>query len=165
METIAEKKMEVNIGIEEEDRKTIADALAKLLADTYLTYIKTHNYHWNVTGPFFHSLHEMFEEQYTELAAAVDDIAERIRILGYRAPATYREFMDLSSVEEDTDAPNAMEMVRRLAESNEEVLRTARSALKPAQSADDEATIDLITQRLDAHSKAVWMLRAHLEES
>jgi len=165
MATATKKKIETNIGIEESDREAIAGALSKLLADTYLTYIKSHNYHWNVTGPYFHSLHEMFEEQYTELATAVDEIAERIRILGFRAPATYHEFMDLASVEEDEDAPEAMEMVRRLAESNEAIITTARQALKPAQSADDEASVDLITQRLDAHSKAAWMLRAHLAES
>lgn len=165
MATATKKQMETNIGIEESDREAIAGALSKLLADTYLTYIKSHNYHWNVTGPFFHSLHELFEQQYTELAAAVDEIAERIRILGFRAPATYHEFMDLSSVEEDSDAPEALEMVRRLAESNEAIISTARKALKPAQSAEDEASVDLITQRLNAHSKAAWMLRAHLEES
>lgn len=165
MATVTKKQIETNIGIEESDREAIAGALSRLLADTYLTYIKSHNYHWNVTGPFFHSLHELFEEQYTELAAAVDEIAERIRILGFRAPATYYEFMEHSSVEEDSDTPDAMEMVRRLAESNETIINTARQALKPAQSAEDEASVDLITQRLHAHSKAAWMLRAHLEES
>lgn len=154
--------MEINIGISEENRKAIADELSKVLADSYMLYLKTHNYHWNVTGELFHSLHEQFEEQYTELAEAIDEIAERIRSLGYRAPGTFKEFNELTSIEEDPEEPEALEMVRRLAVGNEQVLRTAREALKPANEAEDEATIDLLTQRLDVHSKIAWMLRSHL---
>lgn len=158
-----EKKMKVNIGISEEHREEIADALSKVLADSYMLYLKTHNYHWNVTGELFHSLHEQFEEQYTELAEAVDEIAERIRALGYRAPGTFKEYNELTSIKEDQEEPKALEMVRRLAVSNEQVLRTAREALKPANEAEDEATLDLLTQRLNTHSKTAWMLRSHLE--
>jgi starvation-inducible DNA-binding protein len=161
--TKGEKPMEINIGINEENRKDIADALSKVLADSYMLYLKTHNYHWNVTGELFHSLHEQFEEQYTELADAIDEIAERIRALGYRAPGTFKEFKELTSIDEQQDEPEAMEMVRRLAVGNEQVLRTARQALEPANEAEDEATIDLLTERLHVHSKTAWMLRSHLE--
>lgn len=157
------KPMETNIGISEENRKEIADALSRVLADSYMLYLKTHNYHWNVTGELFHSLHEQFEEQYTELADAIDEIAERIRALGYRAPGTFKEFNNLTSIDEQQDEPEAMEMIRRLAEGNEQVLRTAREALSPANEAEDEATIDLLTERLNTHSKTAWMLRSHLE--
>jgi starvation-inducible DNA-binding protein len=163
MDIVKEKGMEVHIGISEEDRKAIADELSKVLADTYLLYLKTHNYHWNVTGKLFHSLHEQFEEQYTELASAVDEIAEGIRTLGFRAPGTFKEFSKLASIEEDTAEPEALEMVRQLAIGNEKVLRTARKALKPANKAEDEATVDLLTQRLHVHAKTAWMLRSHLE--
>ncbi len=155
--------MDINIGISEKNRKAIADELSKVLADSYMLYLKTHNYHWNVTGELFHSLHEQFEEQYTELAEAIDEIAERIRALGYRAPGTFKEFNELTSIEEDTEEPEALEMVRRLALGNEQILRTARKALKPANEAEDEATVDLLTQRLDIHAKTAWMLRSHLE--
>lgn len=158
-----EKKMEINIGISEENREAIANELSKVLADSYILYLKTHNYHWNVTGELFHSLHEQFEEQYTELAEAIDEIAERIRSLGYRAPGTFKEFNELTSIEEDTEEPEALEMVRRLAVGNEQVLRTARQALQPANDGEDEATVDLLTRRLDVHSKTAWMLRSHLE--
>ncbi|HLR24368.1 MAG TPA: Dps family protein [Fodinibius sp.] len=154
--------MEINIGIGSEDREAIAGELSKVLADTYMLYLKTHNYHWNVTGELFHSLHEQFEQQYNGLAAAVDEIAERIRALGYRAPGTFREFKELTSIEEDTEEPEALEMVRRLALANEKVLRTAREAFPPADAADDEATVDLLTQRLNVHEKTAWMLRSHL---
>lgn len=157
------KHMDINIGISEEDRKEIADELSKVLADSYMLYLKTHNYHWNVTGELFHSLHEQFEHQYTELAEAIDEIAERIRALGYRAPGTFHEFNELTSIEEDTEEPEALEMVRRLALGNEQVLRTAREALQPANDAEDEATVDLLTQRLNTHAKTAWMLRSHLE--
>lgn len=155
--------IEINIGISESNRKKIAEELSKVLADSYMLYLKTHNFHWNVTGEHFHSLHEQFEEQYTELADAVDEIAERIRALGHKAPGSFKEFHQLTSIEEDTEKPKAMEMVRRLAVANEQVLRTARKALDPAKEADDEATIDLLTQRLHVHSKTAWMLRSHLE--
>lgn len=155
--------LEINIGINETNRKKIADELSMVLADSYMLYLKTHNFHWNVTGEHFHSLHEQFEEQYTELADAIDEIAERIRALGHKAPGSFKEFNQLTSIEEDTEKPKAMEMVRRLAVANEQVLRTARKALDPAKEADDEATIDLLTQRLHVHSKTAWMLRSHLE--
>lgn len=157
------KKMEINIGIDEQNRKAIAKALSKVLADSYMLYLKTHNYHWNVKGELFHSLHEQFEEQYTELADAIDEIAERIRALGEKAPGTFKEFNELTSIDEDTEEPEALEMVRRLALGNEQVLRTARQALQPANEAEDEATVDLLTRRLDVHSKTAWMLRSHLE--
>ena len=157
-------KMDVNIGISKEQRKKIADGLSKVLADTYMLYLKTHNYHWNVTGEHFHSLHEQFEEQYVELAEAVDEIAERIRSLGYRSPGSFLEFQELTSIEEDTDhSIKAMEMVRRLALDNEAVLRTARQVVPACDEAGDEATLDLLTQRLNVHSKTAWMLRSHLE--
>ncbi len=155
--------MEINIGISADDRKAIAEGLSRLLADSYMVYLKTHNYHWNVTGKLFHSLHEMFEEQYTELAEAIDVIAERIRALGYRAPGSFREYTEITSIEEDTDRPEALEMVRRLAVDNETIIRTAREVLPACDEAGDEASIDLLTQRLDVHSKTAWMLRSHLE--
>lgn len=166
MSTLTKTKvdgMEINIGINEENRKAIADGLSKVLADSYLLYLRTHNYHWNVTGELFHSLHAQFEEQYTELADAIDEIAERIRALGYRAPGTFKEFHELTSLDEKTEEPEAMEMVRRLAVGNEQVIRTVRKALEPVREADDEATMDLLTRRLNVHSKTAWMLRSHLE--
>ncbi len=156
-------KMDINIGISEEHRKDIAKGLERVLADTYMLYLNTHNYHWNVTGEWFHQLHEQFEEQYTELAEAVDEIAERIRALGFRAPGTFKEFDELTSIEQNPDEPKALEMVRRLAEGNEVILRTAREALEPAKAGEDEATIDILTQRLHLHSKTAWMLRSHLQ--
>lgn len=161
--SIEKMTMKVHIGIEEGDRKKIADGLSRLLADSYMVYLMTHNYHWNVTGQLFQPLHALFEEQYSELAEAIDEIAERIRALGFRAPGTFREFAGLTSITEDTDQPEALEMVRRAAEANETILRTAREALKPCQKAGDEATVDLITHRLKVHSKTAWMLRSHLE--
>lgn len=164
--TIADeiKSMDVNIGIAKEERKRISEALSRLLADSYLLYLKTQNYHWNVTGELFHPLHELFEEQYSELAEAVDQIAERIRALGYKAPGSFREFQGLSTIDEDLEKPPSREMVRQLAADNEKVLRTAREGLQPANASEDEATVDLITQRLHVHSKNAWMLRSHLEE-
>lgn len=156
-------KEEVNIGISTENREAIANALSRVLADSYVLYLKTHNYHWNVTGKLFHPLHEQFEVQYSELAEAIDVIAERIRALGFRAPGTFKEYRELTSIEEDADQPDALEMVRRLVEGNEQLLRTAREALEPAKFGHDEATIDLLTQRLSTHSKVAWMLRSHLE--
>ncbi|MEX0890517.1 MAG: Dps family protein [Balneolaceae bacterium] len=155
--------MDVNIGIDKNDREKITKGLSRLLADSYMVYLKSHNYHWNVTGTLFHPLHEQFEEQYTELAEAIDEIAERIRALGDRAPGSFREFDKLTSIKEDTDHPDALEMVRRMTADHETILRTAREALKPCQDAGDEATIDLITHRLKVHSKSAWMLRSHLE--
>jgi starvation-inducible DNA-binding protein len=154
--------MTIDIGIEEADRQAIADGLSRLLADTYTLYLKTHNYHWNVTGPMFQTLHLMFETQYNELALAVDLIAERIRSLGAPAPASYRQFAELSSVSEDDDHPAAEEMIRRLVAGQETVARTARSVFPLVEQAHDEATADLLTQRLQAHEKTAWMLRSLL---
>jgi starvation-inducible DNA-binding protein len=153
----------IDIGIEEETRREIADGLSHLLADTYTLYLRTHNFHWNVTGPMFQTLHLMFEQQYNELALAVDAIAERIRSLGFRAPGTYAEFTRLSSIAEQEDAPRAEEMIRRLVTGQEAVVRTARSAFAPAERAADQPTMDLLTQRMQVHEKTAWMLRSLLE--
>jgi starvation-inducible DNA-binding protein len=154
--------MSIDIGIGESDRLEIAEGLARLLADTYTLYVKTHNFHWNVQGPHFSALHRMFEEQYTELAKAVDQIAERIRALGVRAPGSYHEFAALSSVPEEDDLPDAMEMVRRLVRAQEIVVRTARSVFPVVEQAHDEPTADLLTQRMQVHEKTAWMLRSLL---
>ena len=152
----------IDIGISEADRQTIAEGLSRLLADSYTLYLKTHNYHWNVEGPMFTTLHLMFEEHYNELALAVDEIAERIRTLGEPAPATYREFSALSSIEEDTDRPDATEMIRRLVAGHETVVRTARSVFPAVEAASDEPSADLLTQRMQVHEKTAWMLRSLL---
>ncbi len=154
--------MQINIGISETDRKEIADGLSRLLADSYTLYLKTHNYHWNVTGPMFQTLHLMFETHYTELALAVDLIAERIRALGFPAPGSYREFGKLTSIQEDEDAPDATEMIRRLVAGQEAVTRTARSIFPVVDKANDEPTADLLTQRMQIHEKNAWMLRSLL---
>lgn len=156
-------KTPVNIGIEENDRQAIAQGLSRLLADTYSLYLKTHYFHWNVTGPMFHSLHQMFEEEYVELAQAVDDIAERIRTLGAVAPGSYSEFAELSSIKETREVPTAQEMVRLLVEGNETVVRTAREAFPAAERAGDESTVDLMTERMRTHEKTAWMLRSMIE--
>jgi starvation-inducible DNA-binding protein len=153
---------DIDIGIDEADRLAIADGLSRLLADTYTLYLKTHNYHWNVTGPMFQTLHLMFETQYNELALAVDSIAERIRSLGAPAPGSYRQFTALSSIDEDEDVPDAEEMIRRLVAGQEAVARTARSVFPVVEQAHDEATADLLTQRLQVHEKTAWMLRSLL---
>jgi len=155
-------QMIIDIGISETDRKELAAGLSKVLADTYTLYLKTHNYHWNVVGPMFNTLHLMFETQYNELALAVDELAERIRALGEPAPGTYREFAELSSIEEDTDRPDAEEMIRRLVIGQETVARTARSMFAVVERADDQPTADLLTQRLQVHEKTAWMLRSML---
>lgn len=152
----------IDIGIGEDDRAAIADGLSHLLADTYTLYLKTHHYHWNVVGPMFQTLHLMFETQYTELSQAVDLIAERIRALGAPAPGSYREFAALTIIEEDEDQPDAQEMIRRLVAGHEAVTRTARSVFPAADAAHDEATADLLTQRLQVHEKTAWMLRSLL---
>ena len=152
----------IDIGIDEADRIAIAEGLSRLLADSYTLYLKTHNYHWNVVGPMFNTLHLMFEQQYTELAMAVDQIAERIRALGEPAPGSYREFAALSSVPEDADRPDANEMIRRLVEGQEAVVRTARSVFGATEKAGDEASADLLTQRMQVHEKTAWMLRSLL---
>jgi starvation-inducible DNA-binding protein len=155
--------MNINIGINEQDRQDIANGLAKLLADTYTLYLKTHNFHWNVTGPMFQTLHLMFETQYTELALAVDLIAERIRSLGVYAPGTYKQFAALSSINEEDGVPKAQDMIRLLVEGQESVVRTARSLYEVVEQASDEATADLLTQRIQLHEKTAWMLRSLLE--
>lgn len=152
----------IDIGIADTDRLEITAGLSRLLADTYTLYLKTHNYHWNVTGPMFQTLHLMFETQYNELALAVDLIAERIRSLGARAPGSYREFTKLSSVSEDEDAPDASEMIRRLVDAQQTVARTARSIFPLVERAHDQPTADLLTQRLQVHEKTAWMLRSLL---
>ena len=154
--------MTANLGIEENDRLAIAEGLSHLLADTYTLYLKTHKFHWNVTGPMFQTLHLMFETQYTELALAVDLIAERIRALDVLAPGSYSEFAQLSSIEEDTGTPNAQEMIQKLVEGQESVVRTARSLYPVVNTASDEPTADLLTQRLQVHEKNAWMLRSLL---
>lgn len=154
--------MEIDIGIDAADRKEIADGLSRVLADSYTLYLKTHNFHWNVTGPQFNTLHTMFETQYTELATAVDDIAERIRALGEPAPGSYAQFAKLTSITEETGTPNAEDMIRQMVEGQETVARTARSVLPLADKADDEPTADLLTQRIQLHEKHAWMLRSML---
>lgn len=153
----------INIGISENDRREIAEGLSRLLADTYTLYLKTHNFHWNVTGPMFQQLHKMFETQYQELAEAVDTIAERIRALGQLAPATYGEFVRLSSIRESTGSIPASEMVRQLVDGHETIVRTARSILPVVNRANDEATLDVLTERTRYHEKTAWMLRSLLE--
>ena len=154
----------IDIGISKKDRAAIADGLSKLLADTYTLYLKTHNFHWNVTGPMFQTLHLMFETQYTELALAVDLIAERIRALGFPAPGTYGEYDRLSSIKETSGVPKAEAMIRMLVEGQEAVVRTARSIFPAAERATDEATADLLTQRIQLHEKTAWMLRSLLDK-
>lgn len=155
--------MGINIGIAEKDRKNIAVELSKLLADSYTLYLKTHNFHWNVTGPMFQTLHLMFEQQYMELSTAVDLIAERIRALGVYAPATYRDFVQLTAIKEPESVPPYREMIQQLVDGHETVIRTARSAFPVAETARDEATTDLLTQRMQLHEKTAWMLRSLLE--
>jgi len=153
----------MDIGIKEADRAKIALGLSRLLADTYTLYLKTHNFHWNVTGPMFQTLHLMFETQYNELWLANDQIAERIRSLGYPAPGTYAEYVKLASVKETPGQPKADEMVKLLVEGNEAVVRTARSVFPTVDKAGDEPTADLLTQRMQIHEKNAWMLRSLLE--
>ena len=156
--------MSINIGINEKDRKAIAKGLSKVLADSYTLYLKTHNYHWNVTGPMFNTLHLMFEGQYTELATAVDEIAERIRALDEPAPGSYKAFSKLTEIEEETDVPDAEEMIRQLVIGQETVVRTAREVFKLVDKANDEPTADLLTQRMQIHEKNAWMLRSMLNK-
>lgn len=154
----------MDTGISAKDRAAIAGGLARLLADTYILYLKTHNYHWNVEGPMFQTLHQMFMDQYTEAWNAVDPIAERIRALGHYAPGTYKQYMKLASVKESEGVPRAEKMVRELIEGQESVARTARSVLPLADKANDQPTLDLLTQRLDIHEKNAWMLRSLLKK-
>jgi starvation-inducible DNA-binding protein len=155
--------MQPNIGIDEGKRKAIAAGLAKLLADTYTLYLKTHNYHWNVTGPHFNQLHAMFMQQYTEMWTAVDEVAERMRALGEFAPGTYRQFAQLSSIKEDENVPKWQDMVQNLVTGHEAVVHTAREALPAAQEAGDESSDALISDRMRVHEKTAWMLRSLLE--
>jgi starvation-inducible DNA-binding protein len=157
--------MAIDIGIKEKDRKAIAEGLGKFLADSYTLYLKTHNYHWNVTGPMFNTLHLMFEQQYTELALAVDLIAERIRALGHPAPASYKAYSKLTDIEEETGVPSAQEMIRRLVAGQETVVRSARKLFPTVDKAKDEPTADLLTQRMQIHEKNAWMLRSLLEDA
>ena len=150
----------INIGIPDDQRKAIAHGLSRLLADTYTLYLKTHNFHWNVTGPQFNTLHTMFETQYTELAMAVDVIAERIRALGAWAPGSYSDFAKLSTVKEASGIPAAEAMVAELAADQAAVVRTARALFPAVEAASDEPTADLLTQRMQVHEKTAWMLRA-----
>lgn len=156
--------LEIDIGIPENDRKAIAAGLSRVLADSYTLYLKTHNFHWNVKGPMFNSLHTMFETQYVELATAVDEIAERIRALGEKAPGTYGAFAKLTQIEEEEGDLPAEEMIRQLVRGHETVARTARSVFPQAEAGQDEPTADLLTQRLQVHEKTAWMLRSLLAE-
>ena len=156
--------MEINTGISAKDRAKIAQGLSRLLADTYVLYLKTHNFHWNVTGPMFNTLHLMFMTQYNELWLALDLIAERIRSLGLPAPATYAEFSKLASIKETPGVPKAEQMLKLLVEGNEAIVKTARSVLPLAGKASDEPTADLLTQRMQVSEKNAWMLRSMLEK-
>ena len=155
--------LDIDIGIAEGQRRDIAEGLSRLLADTYTLYLKTHNYHWNVTGPMFQTLHGMFMTQYTALSLAVDEIAERIRALGHPAPGSYGAFSKLSSIEEEDGAPAAAAMIANLVRGNEAVARTARQVFPIAEAANDQPTCDLLTQRMQAAEKVAWMLRSLLE--
>ena len=155
--------MRIDIGIDDGPRKEVAGGLSKVLADSYTLYLKSHNFHWNVTGPMFQTLHLMFEQHYNELALAVDEIAERIRALGFPAPGTYREFAALSTIKEEDGVPAAMEMVRLLVDGHETVARTSREVFKVASAGDDQPTCDLLTRRMQVHEKTAWMLRSLLE--
>ena len=152
----------INIRIDEASRRDISEALSAFLADTYTLYLKTHNFHWNVTGPMFQTLHLMFERQYTELALAVDAIAERIRALGFPAPGTYAEFVRMSSIPEEAGVPYAEQMIRSLVEGQETAVRTARKAFVSAERGGDQPTMDLLAQRMHVHEKTAWMLRSLL---
>ena len=155
--------MKIDIGIDAGQREQIAGGLSRVLADTYTLYLKTHNYHWNVTGPLFNTLHLMFETQYNELALAVDLVAERIRALGLPAPGTYKKFGQLSAIKEEEGVPRAQDMIRLLVEGHETAARTAREVFKSAEAANDQPTCDLLTQRMQVHEKTAWMLRSLLE--
>lgn len=153
----------IDIGISEKDRSAVAADLSRMLADSYTLYLMTHNFHWNVTGPLFNTLHLMFMDQYTEEWQALDSIAERIRALGHPAPGTYSEYARLSSISEPTSVPDADAMIRLLVQGNQAVAKTARAAFKRADDVNDQPTADLLTQRLDIHEKNAWMLRSLLE--
>jgi starvation-inducible DNA-binding protein len=154
----------MDTGISAKDREVIAKGLSRLLADTYVVYLKTHNFHWNVEGPMFQTLHQMFMEQYTEAWNAIDLVAERIRSLGHYAPGTYREYLELARVKETAGVPKAEAMVKLLIEGQEAVVKTAREMLPLAEKADDQPTLDLLTQRMQVHEKNAWMLRSLLKK-
>ncbi|NYT61083.1 DNA starvation/stationary phase protection protein [Alcaligenaceae bacterium] len=160
---MSDKGLPIDIGISEKNRAIVAGELSKMLADSYTLYLMTHNFHWNVTGPLFNTLHLMFMTQYTEEWQALDAIAERIRALGHYAPGTYAEYAKLSSIAEPSSVPSAEEMIQLLVKGNEAVAKTARAAFKKADGADDQPTADLLTQRLDIHEKNAWMLRSLLQ--
>lgn len=160
---MAKAMQKIDIGISEKDRKSISQGLNRLLADSYTLYLMTHNFHWNVKGPMFNTLHLMFEGQYNELALAVDTIAERIRALGYPAPGTYSEFAALTSIKEVKGVPKAEVMIKHLVDGQEAVIKTARSLFPVVEAASDEPTADLLTQRMQLHEKTAWMLRSLLE--
>jgi starvation-inducible DNA-binding protein len=154
---------QIDMGIQPAQRAELAEGLSRVLADTYTLYLKTHYFHWNVTGPMFQTLHLMFEAQYTELALAVDLVAERIRALGHTAPGSYAQFSKLSSVTEETGVPRAEDMIRQLVQGQEAVVRTARKVFAVAEKSADQVTLDLLTQRMQVHEKTAWMLRSLLE--
>lgn len=154
--------MEINIGLSQTQRKEIAEGLSHLLADTYLLYIKTHNFHWNVTGAMFSSLHLLFEGQYMELATAVDEIAERIRALGFPAPGSYEQFSKLASMKEETGVPSAEKMISQLVEGQQTLIQTTKKVFQAAEPAADQPTLDLLTRRMQIHEKNAWMLRSLL---
>lgn len=158
------KPNEINIGIFEADRKKVATELSMLLADTYMLYLKTQNFHWNVTGRMFGTLHTLFETHYQSLALAVDEIAENIRELGFPAPATFQEFQKRTSIKETQGVPRAQDMIQELVVGHEINIETARNILKQAESAKDAATADLVVRRIQNHEKAAWMLRSYLDE-
>ena len=159
---MAVKAPRIDIGIDDAQREQIAQGLSRLLADSFRLYLKTHNYHWNVTGPMFQTLHVMFMEQYTEEWNALDLIAERIRALGETAPGSSARFAALSSIPEDDSVPSAQEMIRNLVDGQQTVARTAREVFRAAEAANDQPTCDLLTQRMDVHEKNAWMLRSLL---
>ena len=154
--------MEIDIGISAQQRQEIADHLTRVLADTYTLYLKTHNFHWNVTGPMFNTLHLLFEAQYTEFATAVDEIAERIRALGIVAPGSYQQFSALTSIKEEIDAPNSNEMIKQLVIGQETIIKIIRKIFPVLEQAGDQPTADLLTRRMEVHEKNAWMLRSLL---
>jgi starvation-inducible DNA-binding protein len=164
MSKVKANSSSINIGLSENDRRNIADGLSRMLADTYTLYLKTHNFHWNVTGPMFQTLHLMFMTQYNETWLAVDSLAERIRALGYPAPGSYKQFAALTSIKDSDGVPNAKEMIRQLVEGQETVVRTAREIFNIADKANDQPSADLLTQRMTVHEQNAWMLRSLLED-
>jgi starvation-inducible DNA-binding protein len=160
---LTQQAVPINIGISESDRKNIVEGLERLLADSYMLYLKTLYFHWNVTGPMFQPLHDVFEAQYQELLLAVDDMAERIRALGFPAPGTFTQFNRLTSITEDTSVPDTETMIKLLVESHETVIRTARQVSTSVKESNDEVTLDLIIKRMEVHEKTAWMLRSFLK--